>query len=168
MQPTFGGSIFFGSCATVRRDHRVDVDFKLNLSLRIKYWFPMTWLDDMWLRYSPVNWKASWFPVLNPIIARRLRRKITLFATFLQTKWDFLLIFLKIAFLLHKSRQHWGFHISNTLLHPFFTGLVYSSALNHLCSFIGRGQDFSLLPPSLSSCVTASFIENLKSFNYCK
>lgn len=120
MQPTFGGSIFFGSCATVRRDHTVDVDFKLNLSLSIKYWFPMTWLDDMWLSYSPVNWKASWFPVLNPIIARRLRRKITLFAIFLQTKWDFLLIFLKIVFLLHKSRQHWGFPISNTLPHPFF------------------------------------------------
>lgn len=120
MQPTFGGSIFFGSCATVRRDHRVDVDFKLNLSLRIKYWFPMTWLDDMWLRYSPVNWKASWFPVLNPIIARRLRRKITLFATFLQTKWDFLLIFLKIAFLLHKSRQHWGFSHLEHPSPPFF------------------------------------------------
>lgn len=37
MQPKFGGTIFFGSCATARGDHRVDVDFKLNISPSIKY-----------------------------------------------------------------------------------------------------------------------------------
>lgn len=36
----------------------------------IKYWFPMTWLDDMWLRCSAVKRETSWFPVqplLSPV-----------------------------------------------------------------------------------------------------
>lgn len=37
MQPKCGGTIFFGNCATERRDHRVDVDFKLDISPSIKY-----------------------------------------------------------------------------------------------------------------------------------
>lgn len=153
MQPTFGGTIFFGSCATERRDHRVDVDFKLNFSLSIKYWFPMTWLDDMWLRYSSVNWKASWFPVLNPILVQWRRRKMALFVILLQRKWAFCFHFPQDHLSQQlKPRQHRVFHISDTLLHPFLTGLFYSNTLNHLFSFMSKGRNFSLLPPLLSCC----------------
>lgn len=42
----------------------------------------------------------------------------------------------------HKPRQQWVFHISNTLLHPFFTSLFYSNTFSHLCSFTRKDSAF--------------------------
>lgn len=63
----------------------------------LKYWFPMTWLDDMWLRCSAVKWKASWFPVLNPNLSPVTEKKNGHFCHIPERKQTFVFIFLKIV-----------------------------------------------------------------------